>query len=90
MAARRRQLTRQGKTNAQMNNRDIERHCALSEADHVLFDQAITRFKLSARAYHRILKVARTIADLEGSDRIGTKQLSEAISYRSLDRLMSS
>ncbi len=90
MAARQRQSTRQGTTNAQLNNRDVQRHCALSEADHKLLDQAITRFKLSARAYHRILKVARTIADLEGSDRIGTKHLSEAISYRSLDRLMSS
>jgi magnesium chelatase family protein len=90
VAARQRQLTRQGKTNAQMNNRELEQHCVLTEQDHELFDQAINRFKLSARAYHRILKVARTIADLEGNERIGTKHLSEAISYRSLERLMSS
>ena len=90
MAARQRQLTRQGKTNAQLLTRELEQHCVLTEQDHALFDQAITRFKLSARAYHRILKVARTIADLEGSERIGTKHLSEAISYRSLERLMSS
>ncbi len=89
MAARRRQLTRQGKTNAHMSTRELEQHCVLTEQDYALFDQAISRFKLSARAYHRILKVARTIADLEGSERIATKHLSEAISYRSLDRLMS-
>jgi len=75
-----RQLTRQGKTIMQRITRDLDHHCALIEQDHELFDQAITRFKLSGRAYHGILKVARTIADLEGRDRIGTTYLSEAIS----------
>ena len=51
--------------------------------------KALEKLKLSARAYHRILKLARTIADLDDSDNINSKYLSEAISYRSLDRLMS-
>jgi magnesium chelatase family protein len=53
-----------------------------------LLDQLMARFRLSGRAYHRVLKVARTIADLEGSDAITTPHLSEAISYRTLDRLL--
>lgn len=87
VAARERQLARQKKTNAAMKNREVEKCCALSENDHALLEQAMTRFRLSARAYHRILKVARTIADLEGREGIATTHLSEAISYRSLDRL---
>ncbi len=90
VAARDRQLERQGKPNAQLTSRDVETICAIQEKDYQLLAQATTRFNLSARAYHRILKVARTIADSDGSEQIGTKHLSEAISYRSLDRLMSS
>jgi magnesium chelatase family protein len=86
--ARRRQYERLGMTNALMRNRDVEATCKLGPHDHTLLDLAMTRFKLSARAYHRILKVARTIADLEGSDAIHTPHLSEAISYRTLDRLL--
>jgi magnesium chelatase family protein len=85
-AARQRQLARAGKPNAGLQPREIERHCALSDADHRLLEQALERLGLSPRAYHRILKVARTIADLAGSEAIQTSHLTEAISYRALDR----
>jgi magnesium chelatase family protein len=84
--ARECQLTRSGQPNSWLSNREVERTCRLSDKDYGLLDQALERLGLSARAYHRILKVARTIADLEGSEAIHTPHLSEAISYRRLDR----
>ncbi|KPJ92350.1 MAG: hypothetical protein AMJ55_09870, partial [Gammaproteobacteria bacterium SG8_15] len=72
--------------NAQLVNRELEKVCSLSAKDSELLDRAIDRFGLSSRAYHRILKVARTIADLEQSDNIQTPHLAEAINYRKLDR----
>jgi magnesium chelatase family protein len=87
--ARQRQMARCGKINAHLDSREVERHCSLGATDHDLLGQAMTRFRLSARAYHRILKVARTIADLAGQEQITTQHLSEGISYRSLERLMS-
>jgi magnesium chelatase family protein len=86
--ARDRQLQRAGKSNSALGAREIEHHCALSEADHKLLEHALERLGLSPRAYHRILKVARTIADLAGSAAIKTPHLTEAISYRALDRTM--
>jgi magnesium chelatase family protein len=82
------QLKRSGKTNAELSSKEVEQHCPLNNADSQLLDQALEKLKLSARAYHRILKLARTIADLDDSNDINSKHLSEAISYRSLDRLM--
>jgi magnesium chelatase family protein len=87
-AARDRQLYRAGKPNSALNTREIERYCTLGEADHRLLEQALERLGLSPRAYHRILKVARTIADLAGGDGIRTPHLTEAISYRALDRTL--
>ncbi len=81
-AARDRQLLRQGKPNAQLAGREIDRHCALDTAGETLLKQAITRLDLSARAYHRVLKLARSIADLAGEERIGAAHLAEAIQYR--------
>jgi magnesium chelatase family protein len=72
--------------NAQMTNRHIKKFCQIDEASQRLLEMAIDRFGLSARAYTRILKVARTIADLEGQENIQPAHLSEAIQYRSLDR----
>ena len=72
--------------NAQMTNRQIKKHCQIDEPSERLFETAIDKFGLSARAYNRILKVARTIADLDRKERIETLHLSEAIQYRSLDR----
>ncbi len=87
-AARDRQLRRAGKPNSVMNTREIERHCTLSEADYRLLEHALERLGLSPRAYHRILKVSRTIADLADSETIRTLHLTEAISYRALDRMI--
>ena len=77
---------RQGKTNAALSAKEIKVFCELSEAGHTLLEQAMEKFGLSHRAYHRILKLARTIADLDGSKDIQISHLSEAISYRKLDR----
>ena len=85
-AARERQMQRAGKANCVLSNRQIERTCCLSKPDAQLLEQSIERLGLSARAYHRILKVARTIADLANSESILTAHLAEAISYRRLDR----
>ena len=72
--------------NAQMGTRLVRKYCALDNAGRQLMKLAIHRLGLSARAYDRILKVARTIADLGGADSIHPAHLSEAIQYRSLDR----
>ena len=72
--------------NAQMTNRHIKKFCQIDEASQKLLEMAIDKFGLSARAYTRILKVARTIADLEGQENIQSHHLSEAIQYRTLDR----
>jgi magnesium chelatase family protein len=73
-------------TNSQMNNRQIKRYCKLDEPSENLLKQAIDELGLSARAYTRILKVARTISDMENSEHIQVQHISEAIQYRSLDR----
>lgn len=72
--------------NAQMNTKQIRKHCALDEASKTLLKTAMERLNLSTRAYDRILKVSRTIADIEGVDKIDGNHISEAIQYRSLDR----
>jgi magnesium chelatase family protein len=73
-------------TNAHMTTRHLRRHCALAPAVESLLRQAVHRLGLSARAYHRVLKIARTIADLDGADSLDTGHVSEAVQYRSLDR----
>ncbi|MBP1708374.1 MAG: comM [Deltaproteobacteria bacterium] len=73
-------------SNAQMTNRHIKKYCQIDEASQKLLEMAIDRFGLSARAYTRILKVARTIADLQGQEHIQAVHLSESIQYRTLDR----
>ena len=74
--------------NAQMGARDIKRHCQLKDDAEKLLENAINRLGLSARAYSRVLKVGRTIADLAGSEEIQSGHIAEAIQYRSLDRRM--
>jgi len=72
--------------NAHMQSKDISNYCRLGEKSKSLLNLAITRQGLSARAYDRILKVGRTIADLEGCEDIDTTHIAESIHYRSLDR----
>jgi magnesium chelatase family protein len=91
IAARRRQQARfkdkpKITCNARMGSRELKEHCALEEATMELLKFAMTDLNLSARAYDRILKVARTIADLAGTEKIASEHVSEAIQYRSLDR----
>ena len=72
--------------NASMNTRLIKKYCVLNEESKELLKMAMTELGLSARAYGKILKVSRTIADLAGSEPIEVEHISEAIQYRSLDR----
>ncbi|MCP3956460.1 MAG: YifB family Mg chelatase-like AAA ATPase [bacterium] len=77
-------------TNAAMSTEDLRRHCALEREARTLLDTAFERLKLSARAVTRVLKLARTVADLEGSEPIRAAHVAESIQYRSLDRRMGS
>jgi len=91
VAARRRQHDRfrhrpKITCNARMGARELKQFCELDESTKGLLQNAMTDLNLSARAYDRILKVARTIADLDGSEKIQSDHVSEAIQYRSLDR----
>ena len=72
--------------NAKMNVAQTKKYCKLDDAGELLLRNAFEKLKLSARAHDKILKVARTIADLEGSEKIQAKHVAEAISYRTLDR----
>lgn len=85
-AARERQLARAGRTNAQLLAHEVVRDCAVGNRDRALLERASDALSLSARAYHRLLRVARTIADLAGAEHIATAHLTEAIQYRRLDR----
>ena len=84
--ARNIQQQRHGRINAELVNNDIRTSCRLDKADQRLLDNAMSRFGLSMRAYNKILKLARTIADLDAKESITTSHLSEALSYRQLDR----
>ena len=81
-----RQRARQGKLNAHLHPREVERLCRLDARGETLLRKALARLALSARAYHRILKVARTIADLACADEVDAVHIAEAIGYRRLDR----
>jgi magnesium chelatase family protein len=72
--------------NAQMGSRHIRKFCPVDSASRMLLESALDRLGLSARAYSRILKISRTIADLEGKESIGADHVAEGIQYRSLDR----
>lgn len=81
-----RQLERQGKPNSRLAVKEIDKYCVPDLPGENLLKQAISRLHLSGRAYHRILKLARTIADLAESDGIASNHIAEAVQYRKLDR----
>ncbi|MCP4284148.1 MAG: YifB family Mg chelatase-like AAA ATPase, partial [Gammaproteobacteria bacterium] len=85
-ACRNRQLERSGIANSKLQGKQINQACTIPEESQKLLDQATQKLDLSARSYHRILKLSRTIADLADSDTIEPHHLGEAIGYRSLDR----
>jgi magnesium chelatase family protein len=80
--ARNMQIARQGKANFSLSSKEVDQHCVTDEAGMNLLKQAISRLSLSARAYHRILKVARSIADLAGVSAIKSAHIAEAVQYR--------
>jgi magnesium chelatase family protein len=84
VAAHVRQLERQGCMNRELGGRDLEAYCALDDATRALLVRVMQQTQLSARACHRLLRVARTLADLAGEERVGQEQLLEALAFRGL------
>jgi len=85
-AARERQLARQGKPNVQLTSREVDKYAAPDAAGEQTLKQAISRLGLSARGYHRVLKVSRTIADLAGAETISAAYVAEAVQYRRVEK----
>ena len=88
IAAQARQHARQNRLNARLDNTGIRQYCPLSPEDAGWLEETLSRFGLSIRAWQRLLKVARTIADIEGDPDIERRHLQEALSYRAIDRLL--
>lgn len=84
--SRARQIARQGKINARLSAPEIDQYCPMEPDDQRFLEQAITALGLSTRAYHRVIKLARTLADLQSRDNLTRTDLTEALSYRTLDR----
>jgi len=79
-------LARSGGSNHQLQGKMLDQHCPLSKQDKIMLENALQKLGMSARAYHRIVKVARTISDLQGAENIATAHLLEALSFRMMDR----
>ncbi|WP_342006360.1 YifB family Mg chelatase-like AAA ATPase [Citrobacter sedlakii] len=88
IAAQERQYRRQGKLNAHLQNKEIRQHCPLNNEDSQWLEETLIHLGLSIRAWQRLLKVSRTIADLEQAEGITRQHLQEAVSYRAIDRLL--
>lgn len=88
IAARNIQLVRAGKINAHLSSREVEKYCELRKEDAEFLENVLHKLGLSVRAWHRILKVARTLADLNNQSMIEKAHISEALSYRCMDRLL--
>ncbi|WP_118987502.1 YifB family Mg chelatase-like AAA ATPase [Photorhabdus sp. CRCIA-P01] len=88
LTARKIQLKRCGKINAHLNSKETETFCKLKPNDAVFLEETLTKLGLSIRAWHRILRTSRTLADLEGKKEIEKLHIMEALSYRSMDRLL--
>ncbi len=82
------QLNRQGQANAHLSSASLQKFCALEAEDHEFLELAVEKLGLSTRAHHKIIKIARTLADMEQRDNIGHSHLIEALSYRAMDRLL--
>ena len=82
------QLKRQGKVNARLNNKEMSVHCVLAPAELQFLARASEKLSLSPRSYHRVIKVARTISDLNGAENISLNELKEALNYRAFERLI--
>lgn len=89
LAAHERQLSRQKKLNANLGNNEMKIWCQLHQDDAIWLEQTLTQLGLSIRAWQRLLKVSRTIADIEKVDRIERRHLQEALGYRAIDRMLS-
>jgi magnesium chelatase family protein len=88
LQTQRRQYLRQDKLNARLDNHEIRKHCAIEQTDALWLEEALVNLGLSIRAWQRLLKVARTIADMQQHEKIGREHLMEALSYRAIDRLL--
>lgn len=88
IAAHERQYQRQGKLNALLENSEMRDFCVLTQTDGQWLEETLVRLGLSVRAWQRLLKVGRTIADLDGAESIQREHLQEALSYRAIDRLL--
>ncbi|HSW70273.1 MAG TPA: YifB family Mg chelatase-like AAA ATPase [Gammaproteobacteria bacterium] len=86
LSARERQYARQGKLNCELSVQDLENFCVLTNDVKIILNKIMTKFNLSARVFHRIIKVTRTIADLMSCDMINAEHVGEALNYRALDR----
>jgi len=87
-ASRALQEIRQGKANAHLSTAEIKKYCQLTADDNEFLELAVEKLGLSTRAHHKIIKIARTLADMETSNFILKKHLVEALSYRAMDRLL--
>ena len=83
--ARQRQLTRQGQVNAALDTTTLHQEMAQADLDTQFLQRAIEKYRLSARSYHKLWRLARTIADMEASETIHLSHMTEAMSYRALD-----
>ncbi|PQJ83157.1 YifB family Mg chelatase-like AAA ATPase [Aliivibrio sifiae] len=88
LVARARMLERSNKVNALLGSREVEKYCPLIKEDAAFLENTLHQLGLSIRAYHRIIKVSRTIADLAGEEQIQRIHLAEAVGYRAMDRLL--
>lgn len=88
IAARNVQYSRAGKANAQLSSTEVSKYCSLTSENAVFLENALEKLHLSTRAFHKILKVSRTIADLAGVEVIQKQHLAEALGYRAMDRLL--
>ncbi|WP_286263929.1 YifB family Mg chelatase-like AAA ATPase [Thalassotalea atypica] len=85
---RSRQIKRQGKANSQLSSAEIRQYCQLTKDDNEFLELAVEKLGLSTRAHHKILKIARTLSDMDGLDQIAHEHLIEALSYRAMDRII--